>query len=86
MYRRNEALKDQLASPMAHTLAEEEEEAWGAMELYFGCRTSDLDHIYKDEMSKAKKSGALTEVYVGLSRQPGQPKACECVTYNTLFT
>eukprot|EP00731_Ephydatia_muelleri_P022495 Em0015g78a len=60
-----------------HTLAQmiaEKEKAWGAMELYFGCRTLDTDHIYKDEMSKARISGALTEVHVALSREPGYPK------------
>ena len=65
-----------------HTMAQmiaEKEKAWGAMELYFGCRTSDMDHIYKDEMSKARISGALTEVHVALSRQPGQPKVCDHV-------
>lgn len=65
-----------------HTMAQmiaEKERAWGAMELYFGCRTPDVDHIYKDEMSKARISGALTEVHVALSREPGQPKACASV-------
>ena len=65
-----------------HTMAQmiaEKEKAWGAMELYFGCRTADVDNIYKDEMSKARISGALTEVHVALSRQQGQPKACGVV-------
>ena len=61
-----------------HTMAPmiEEEKAWGTMELYFGCRTEDVDYIYRDEISKAQTFGALTEVHVALSRQSGQPKAC----------
>ncbi len=46
----------------------------GDMTLYFGCRRHDLDHIYKDELVKAKVFGALNEVHVAFSREPGKPK------------
>ena len=48
--------------------------SWGNMTLYFGCRRSDLDHIYKDELNRAKVAGALTDVHVAFSRDPKQPK------------
>ena len=41
---------------------------FGKMIIYFGCRNSRMDHIYKEEMEKCKMSGALDEVYVGYSR------------------
>ena len=46
----------------------------GNMSLYFGCRRSDMDHIYRDEMKKAQVLGALTDVHVALSREPERPK------------
>ena len=74
-------LKRQSVSDAAdnHTMTQmtEKEKAWGIMELYFGCRNADVDYIYRDEISKAHISGALTEVHVALSRQSGQPKACK---------
>lgn len=50
------------------------QQMWGEMSLYFGCRQSDLDHIYRDEIAKAQLSGALTDVHIGFSREPGRPK------------
>lgn len=47
---------------------------WGEMLLFFGCRNSTQDYIYKDEMAEAKNEGALTAVWTALSREPGQPK------------
>ena len=52
---------------------------WGNMTLYFGCRRSDLDYIYKDELMRAKVSGALTDVHVAFSREPKKPKVSGCV-------
>lgn len=49
------------------------EQMWGKMVLYFGCRHND-DYIYKDEITKAHITGALSEVNVGFSRVPGQNK------------
>lgn len=47
---------------------------WGSMSLYFGCRKSDTDYIYKEEIKRAQLTGAITDVNVGLSRQRGTPK------------
>jgi len=47
---------------------------WGEMLLFFGCRNSTQDYIYKDEMAQAKGKGALTEIWAAHSREPQQPK------------
>ncbi len=47
---------------------------WGTMSLYFGCRRSDSDYIYKDEIKRAQITGAITDVNVALSREPGVQK------------
>lgn len=44
------------------------------MTLYFGCRRSNQDYIYKDEVMRAKVSGVLSEVNVGFSRDLKLPK------------
>lgn len=54
---------------------------WGEMLMFFGCRNSTQDYIYKDEMAQAKDEGALTEVWTAYSREPQQPK----VRANTLY-
>ncbi|KAF7639539.1 NADPH--cytochrome P450 reductase [Meloidogyne graminicola] len=41
----------------------------GEMHLYFGCRHSEHDHIYKEEMEEFVKLGVLTELNVAYSRQ-----------------
>ena len=41
---------------------------FGKMFIYFGCRNSRMDHIYKEDLEKCKMSGALDEVYVAFSR------------------
>lgn len=51
------------------------------MYLYFGCRKSTVDYIYKDEIEHAKQDGVLTNVYTAFSREPGQQK----VTLTLLF-
>ncbi len=58
---------------IARVLANKQKE-WGALTLYFGCRRSDLDHIYKDELKKAHVMGGLDNVHVALSRERGQSK------------
>ena len=63
---------------IAKVLAKKQKE-WGSLSLFFGCRRSDLDHIYKEDIKKAQVMGALNEVYVGLSREPGIPRVCVCV-------
>ena len=50
------------------------QKAWGNLTLYFGCRRSNVDYIYKEDMKKAQVSGALTEVHVAFSREPNKPK------------
>ena len=47
---------------------------WGEMYMYFGCRRSTMDYIYKDEMDNAVKDGVLKAVYTAFSREPGQKK------------
>ncbi|NWR66452.1 NOS3 protein, partial [Bucorvus abyssinicus] len=46
----------------------------GSMVLVFGCRSSALDHIYREEMEEAREQGALSQVLTAFSRQPGTPK------------
>jgi hypothetical protein len=46
----------------------------GKMTLYFGCRRSDMDYIYRDEIQKAQITGALTNVHVAFSREPALQK------------
>ncbi|KAK3104906.1 hypothetical protein FSP39_012960 [Pinctada imbricata] len=44
------------------------------MDLYFGCRESNKDNIYKEELDVCKTAGVLTDVNVALSREPGVKK------------
>ncbi|XP_060115369.1 nitric oxide synthase, inducible [Heteronotia binoei] len=44
------------------------------MTLLFGCRSSNLDHLYKEETQEMKRKGVLQEVYTAYSREDGQPK------------
>ena len=44
------------------------------MYLYFGCRQNDVDNIYRDELSQMKMEKVLTDYFIALSREPGQPK------------
>ncbi|XP_059724770.1 nitric oxide synthase 3 isoform X2 [Haemorhous mexicanus] len=46
----------------------------GPMVLVFGCRSSALDHIYREEMEEARQQGALSQVLTAFSREPGSPK------------
>ncbi|NWU86558.1 NOS3 protein, partial [Onychorhynchus coronatus] len=46
----------------------------GPMVLVFGCRSSTLDHIYREEMEQAREQGALSQVLTAFSRQPETPK------------
>ena len=46
----------------------------GKMDLYFGCRTSQLDWIYEREMKEARDSGVLDQLFVAFSREPGKSK------------
>ena len=44
------------------------------MTMYFGCRRSDRDFLYEEEMNAAKMDNVLTDVRLALSREPGLPK------------
>uniref|UniRef100_A0A1A8U6L9 Nitric oxide synthase n=4 Tax=Nothobranchius furzeri TaxID=105023 RepID=A0A1A8U6L9_NOTFU len=46
----------------------------GPMILVFGCRQSEMDHIYKEETIQAKNKDVFTELYAAYSREPGKPK------------
>ncbi|XP_076435250.1 nitric oxide synthase-like [Babylonia areolata] len=51
-----------------------EKRGWGEMRLYFGCRQRSVDNIYGEELNQMKADNVLTETYLALSREPGQPK------------
>ncbi|KAL7986985.1 hypothetical protein Chor_005904 [Crotalus horridus] len=42
--------------------------------LLFGCRHSNLDHLYREEMAEMHQKGILQTVYTAYSREPGSPK------------
>ncbi|XP_053726620.1 nitric oxide synthase, brain [Synchiropus splendidus] len=44
------------------------------MILVFGCRQSEMDHIYKEETIQAKNKQVFKELYTAYSREPGKPK------------
>uniref|UniRef100_A0A8C2I0J9 Nitric oxide synthase n=1 Tax=Cyprinus carpio TaxID=7962 RepID=A0A8C2I0J9_CYPCA len=44
------------------------------MILVFGCRQSQIDHIYKEETIQAKNKEVFKELYTAYSREPGKPK------------
>ncbi|CAL1275646.1 unnamed protein product [Larinioides sclopetarius] len=46
----------------------------GQMYLFFGCRQSKLDDIYRSETTRLMKKGVLTQVFTSFSREPGQQK------------
>jgi len=46
----------------------------GSMDLFFGCRRTDHDWIYKNEMETFKKDSILTNLYTAFSRQDPNKK------------
>ncbi|XP_067866663.1 nitric oxide synthase 2b, inducible [Heterodontus francisci] len=46
----------------------------GPMTLVFGCRNSEMDHIYKEETLALKEKGILKGVYTAYSREPDKQK------------
>lgn len=60
----------ELVSQMMSNIAR----GFGPMYLFFGCRQSAVDQIYRDDVMRAKLCGALDDCYVALSREPGKPK------------
>lgn len=43
---------------------------WGEMILYFGCRRSSEDELYKREIEQMLKEGVITSYYPAYSREP----------------
>jgi len=54
--------------------SEHEGQGLGACLLLFGCRSSDTDLLFKQELAHAVVSGSLTRVLPAYSREPGVPK------------
>lgn len=46
----------------------------GDIDLFFGCRRSDHDYLYKNELEMYKSSGILTNLYTAFSREEGMEK------------
>ncbi|XP_033620353.1 nitric oxide synthase, endothelial isoform X2 [Fukomys damarensis] len=44
------------------------------MTLVFGCRCSQLDHLYRDEVQDAQQRGVFDRVLTAFSREPNSPK------------
>ena len=42
--------------------------------LYTGCRNSQEDFLFQDEIQKCHSQGVLTKVYCAFSRERGKPK------------
>ena len=42
--------------------------------MFFGCRKSDSDYIYKEEIEEYHKSGVLTKAHLAFSREQGAQK------------
>lgn len=48
---------------------------WGTMDLFYGCRRSDWDYLYKQEWEDyAKELDGKFVMHTALSREPGQAK------------
>ena len=47
---------------------------YGKMMLFFGCRRSAEDNLYKAERDNMETEGVLTAQHVAISREPGKPK------------
>ena len=46
-----------------------EDQKFGPMELYYGCRYKAKDFIYGKELQSWKEKGAVTELYLAFSRE-----------------
>jgi len=44
----------------------------GSNDLYFGCKTRDLDFIYSDELHEYEKEGTLTRMHLAFSREQNE--------------
>lgn len=48
---------------------------WGTIDLFYGCRNSSWDYLYKDEWeSYAQELDGKFKIHVALSREPGIEK------------
>ncbi|KAJ3603901.1 hypothetical protein NHX12_028642 [Muraenolepis orangiensis] len=56
----------------------------GSLVLVFGCRQSQMDHIYKEETIQAKNKEVFKELYTAYSREPGKPKQLSETLYQCL--
>ena len=72
MLKRSMSLGDSSQKAISEMLATRRD--FGPMYLFFGCRQSNVDHLYKEDMRRAKLLGALDEFYVALSREDDLPK------------
>ena len=71
---RRSASDESQSKNLAQLVAAKTKNSGGKMTLYFGCRRSDTDYIYREEIKKAMITGTLSDVYVAFSREPGQQK------------
>lgn len=47
---------------------------WGDIILFFGCRNSQNDDLYSDEIKPLVKSNIINQYHVAYSREPNKPK------------
>ena len=47
---------------------------WGKMVLYFGCRQSKMDELYREEIDQLIKENVITSLYSAYSREPNSKK------------
>ena len=47
------------------------------MDIYFGCRNSNIDHLYADEIDIMMKAGVITNYHLALSRELNVPKVSQ---------
>lgn len=47
---------------------------WGELVLYFGCRQSKVDELYKNEIDELLRERVLTSYYGAYSREPSTRK------------
>ena len=58
----------------AQQLVQQKGRRTGDVRLYFGCRRSAVDYLYREELEAAEKAGAITALRTAFSREAGQPK------------
>ena len=68
------AFMQQLMQPGAASGGAPSGKRTGAVRLYFGCRRSGVDYLYREEFEAAEKAGAITALRTAFSREAGQPK------------